>query len=170
MGAGKTTIGRQLARKLHRDFYDSDKEIEARTGVDIRTIFEYEGEEGFREREAAIIDELTQKKDVILATGGGAVLQPQNRQNLTSRCHVILLNVSVDEQLARTRMDKTRPLLQCDNPRAVLEKMRNERLPVYRAMADIEINSNNRNMRNVIGQIRRYLQDHCDDSSLTDTL
>lgn len=158
MGAGKTTVGRQLARKLHREFFDSDREIEKRTGVDIRTIFEYEDEQGFRTREANIIDELTQKSNIILATGGGAVLNPANRACFKTRGYVILLNVSVDEQLARTRLDKTRPLLQTDNPRAKLERLREERLPIYRALADLEVNSNNRNMKNVITIICRYLE------------
>ena len=160
MGAGKTTVGRHLARKLRREFFDSDKEIEHRTGVDVRTIFEYEGESGFRDRESSIIDELTRKSNIILATGGGAVLNAKNRECFKNRGHVILLNISVDEQLARTRLDKTRPLLQTENPRAVLEKMREERLPIYRSIADLELNSNNRNMKNVISKICQYLVDH----------
>lgn len=157
MGAGKTTVGRALGRRLKREFFDSDREIEARTGVDIRTIFEYEGETGFRNRECAVIDELTSKRNIILATGGGAVLNPDNREVFKSRGLVILLNISVDEQLARTRMDKTRPLLQVDDPRALLERMREERLPIYRSAADLEINSNNRNMKNVIAKICTFL-------------
>ncbi len=164
MGAGKTTVGRQLARKLQREFFDSDKEIEHRTGVDIRTIFEYEGEQGFRTRETSIIDALTRKHNIVLATGGGGVLAPVNREYLQTRGHVILLNISVDEQLARTRQDKTRPLLQTQDPRAILEKLREERMPIYRSLANLEINSNNRNMKNVIEKICRYLQKYKDES------
>ena len=164
MGAGKSTVGRQLSRKLRREFFDTDREIEKRTGVDIRTIFDYEAEQGFRAREASIIEELTRKSNIILATGGGAVLNPANRECFKSRGHVVLLNVSIDEQLARTRLDKTRPLLQSDNPRAVLERLREERLPIYRSLADLEVNSNNRNMKYVIGIICRYLQKHCSDA------
>ena len=159
MGAGKTTIGKQLSRRLKRDFFDSDSEIERRTGVDIRTIFEFEGEEGFRSRETAVIDELTSNRNIILATGGGAVLSATNREFFKTRGYVVLLNISVDERLARTRMDKNRPLLQVENPRALLERMREERLPVYRSVADFEINSNNRNMKHVIGKICRFLTD-----------
>ena len=164
MGAGKTTVGRQLARKLHREFFDSDKEIENRTGVDIRTIFEYEGELGFRLRETDIIDELTRRHNIILATGGGAVLDPINRRHIKARGHVILLNVSVDEQLARTRFDTMRPLLIGDDRRTVLENLRAERLSIYRSLANLEVNSSNRNMKNAIEKISHYLQQRGDHS------
>lgn len=157
MGAGKTSVGRQLARRLHWAFFDSDKEIENRTGVGIPTIFEYEGEPGFRAREASIIEELTSKHNIVLATGGGSVLDSANREHLQTRGHIILLNVSVDEQLARTRLDKNRPLLQTQNPRTILEQLREQRLPVYRSIANLEINSNNRNMKTVVEKICRYL-------------
>ena len=160
MGAGKTTVGRHLGRRLKREFLDSDREIENRTGVDIATIFEYEGEAGFRSRETNMIDELTRRNNIILATGGGAVLAEENRRCMASRGHVIFLNISVDEQLARTRHDKNRPLLQTADPRATLERMREERLPVYRSVADIEITSDSRNMKHVVNKICTYLKQH----------
>ncbi|MEM7206244.1 MAG: shikimate kinase AroK [Pseudomonadota bacterium] len=160
MGAGKTTVGRQLSQRLKREFYDSDKEIEKRTGVDIPTIFEYEGEDGFRSREEAVIDELTQKDAIVLATGGGAVMRPLNRERLRKRGRIVFLNVAIDEQLERTRMDKSRPLLQCENPREKLENLREERLPIYRSIADFEIKSDSRNMKVVINKICNFLKEH----------
>ncbi|MEM6988116.1 MAG: shikimate kinase AroK [Pseudomonadota bacterium] len=157
MGAGKTTVGRQLGRRLSCEFFDSDREIEKRTGVDIATIFEYEGEEGFRQREINMIDELTQKTNIILATGGGSVLNPINQERMRNRGLIVLLNVTVDEQLARTRLDKTRPLLQTENPRAILERLREERLPIYRSLANLEVHSDNLNMKNVVRKICQYL-------------
>ena len=123
MGAGKSTIGRQLAKSLSRTFVDSDKEIEDRTGVDIPLIFELEGEQGFRDREREMIDELSQRNDVVLATGGGAVLDERNRQHLAARGLVIYLQTSVDQQLQRTGRDRNRPLLQTANPRAKLNEL-----------------------------------------------
>ena len=158
MSAGKTTVGRQLAHKLRLEFFDSDKEIESHTGVDIRTIFEYEGESGFRLRETDMIDKLTRKRNIILATGGGAVLNSINRRHIASRGHVILLNVSVDEQLFRTRFNKTRPLLLSGNRRAVLEHLHTERLPIYRSLANFEVDSNGRNMKKVVEKICLYLR------------
>ena len=137
MGAGKTTIGRQLAAALHLEFVDSDHEIEARTGVNIPTIFDIEGEEGFRKREAAVIDELTQRDGIILATGGGAVLREENRQHLAGRGLVIYLYATVDRLLDRTRRDKNRPLLQTEDPRAKLTELMAVRDPLYRQVADI---------------------------------
>jgi shikimate kinase len=112
MGAGKSTIGRQLSKRLNKEFHDSDHEIEARTGVDIPLIFELEGEAGFRKREQAIIEELTRIPDIILATGGGAILDPENRRHLSARGRVIYLHATVNQQLKRTRRDRNRPLLQ----------------------------------------------------------
>jgi len=111
MGAGKTSVGRALANRLQRTFYDSDREIEERCGVDIPTIFEFEGEEGFRDRESRIIKQLTAESDIVLATGGGAVLRKENRQHLASRGHVILLSVELKEQIRRVSRDNKRPLL-----------------------------------------------------------
>jgi shikimate kinase len=157
MGAGKSTIGRQLSKRLKMDFHDSDLEIEQRTGVDIPLIFELEGEAGFRRRESEVIDELTLLPNIVLSTGGGAILDPQNRQHLTSRGTVIYLHASVDQQLRRTRRDRNRPLLQTDNPRAKLEELMTIREPLYREIADIVINTDGMRVMDVVREIIRRL-------------
>ena len=157
MGAGKSTIGRQLSKQLKCPFHDSDHEIENRTGVDIPLIFELEGETGFRKREAAVIDELTQLPGIILATGGGAILDPVNRQHLHERGTVIYLHTSVDQQLSRTARDRNRPLLQTDNPRARLEALMTVREPLYREIADLVINTDSKRVQDVVKQICKYL-------------
>jgi len=153
MGAGKSAVGRQLARLLHLDFADSDEEIEARTGVDIAFIFEKEGEEGFRKREAKAIDDLTQRDGIVLATGGGAIVEPQNRSHLGARGFVIYLHTTVDQQLARTRKGRERPLLDNDDPRAVLETLMATREPMYREIADLTIETDSRKVRAVANEI-----------------
>jgi len=141
MGAGKTTIGRQLAKALKVPFYDSDKAIEESTGVDIPTIFEFEGEEGFRDREQKMIQQLTEMHGIVLATGGGAILREQNRKALKEHGFVIYLQCSVDRILERTRRDTQRPLLQTDNPRERLENLFAQREPLYLACADYKIDT-----------------------------
>ena len=158
MGAGKSSVGRQLARKLKRDFYDSDREIEARCGVDIPTIFEYEGEAGFRERESAVLDELTAREDIVLATGGGSILSEANRKLLSDRGTVILLSVELQEQLRRISLNANRPLLQTADPEATLVAIMKERAPLYQALADIEINTNSSRMQNVINRLLKELE------------
>lgn len=153
MGAGKTTIGRQLAKQLGRTFYDSDKVIEERTGATIPLIFELEKEEGFRKREKAIIDELTQYPDIILATGGGAVLDPQNREHLASRGHVIYLMAPIDFLLQRTSRDSNRPLLQTDDPRRKLQEIMEIRDPLYREIADTVIETDSCPVKQVVAKI-----------------
>jgi shikimate kinase len=157
MGAGKSTIGRQLSKRLKMPFHDSDHEIENRTGVDIPLIFELEGEAGFRKRESAIINELTRLPNIVLSTGGGAILAQENRQHLTSRGTVIYLHTSVDQQLRRTRHDRNRPLLQTDNPRAKLEELMAIREPLYREAADIVINTDGMRVMDVVREIIRQL-------------
>ena len=157
MGAGKSTIGRQLSRQLDLPFHDSDHEIEARTGVDIPLIFELEGEAGFRKREAVVIDELTQIPDIVLATGGGAILDPANREHLGSRGKVIYLHASVNQQLKRTRMDRNRPLLQTEDPRARLEELMAIRDPLYREIASITIDTDGMRVRDVVNKILQML-------------
>jgi shikimate kinase len=157
MGAGKTTIGRQLARELKRAFLDSDREIEARTGADIPLIFELEGEAGFRRREAAVIDELTAREGVVVATGGGAVLLPENRAALMGRGLVIYLAAPLDQLVERTRRDRNRPLLQTDDPRAKLEALMAERDPLYRGVADLIVATDRRTVRSVVREIRGRL-------------
>ncbi len=137
MGAGKTTIGRYLAEILHWQFLDSDHEITARTGASIPWIFDVEGEEGFRRREEAMIAELTSLRHVVLATGGGAILRPNNRQNLHQRGFVIYLDTPVSMQLERTSMDKNRPLLQAPNPEQRLTELLKIRDPFYREVAHL---------------------------------
>lgn len=157
MGAGKTTVGRNIARRLKMEFFDSDREIENLCGVSIPTIFEYEGEQGFRDRETKVIDELSQRSSILLATGGGSVLREENRQILSQRGIVIYLHVNLKEQFSRISNDKNRPLLQTANPKETLRKMMLERAPIYESVADYRVNSNGRNMRNVIDQVMRHL-------------
>lgn len=135
MGAGKTSIGRRLGDALGLTFVDSDHEIEQRTGVDIGTIFDIEGEEGFRRREEAVIDALSQQPDQVLATGGGAILSPLTRQRLRERTTVIYLDASVEQQFQRTRHDRNRPLLQHPNPKQRLQALFQVRAPLYEATA-----------------------------------
>lgn len=155
MGAGKTTIGRLLAKTLGLPFYDSDKEIERRTGVSIPMIFEYEGEAGFRRREAEVLAELTQLSAIVLATGGGAVLLPENRAFLRERGFVVYLECSVDKQLERTHKDCNRPLLNTDNPRARLEELFKTREPLYREVAHFILDTGRYSSRNAARLILR---------------
>jgi shikimate kinase len=158
MGAGKSTIGRQLSKQLDLPFHDSDHEIEARTGVDIPLIFDLEGETGFRKRESVVIDELTQLPGIVLATGGGAILDPANREHLGNRGKVIYLHASVNQQLKRTRMDRNRPLLQTEDPRARLEELMAIRDPLYREIASIVINTDGMRVRDVVKKILEMLE------------
>lgn len=157
MGAGKTTVGRYLAKNLGLDFYDTDQEIEKRTGVRVPTIFEMEGEAGFRKREVSMIDELTQLPNIVLATGGGAVLSADNRQHLASRGHVIYLRASVQDLFLRTRFDRNRPLLQNNNPKAKLEQLFAERDPLYLEVADNIVDTGNQPVINIVQQIEEIL-------------
>ncbi len=153
MGAGKTTIGRQLARTLKLPFYDSDKAIEERTGVDIPTIFEFEGEEGFRNREQKMLVQLTELKGIVLATGGGAILREENRKLLTENGFVVYLHCDVDKLLDRTRRDSQRPLLNIEDPRERLETLFEQRQPLYAACADFTIDTGVLQSKDVVTQI-----------------
>lgn len=144
MGAGKTTIGRQLAALLHKRFVDADHEIERRTGVAIPVIFEIEGEAGFRRRESAMIGALTQEQDIVLATGGGVVLLEENRQVLKQLGIVVYLRADIETLVERTRRDRNRPLLQTDDPRGRIEQLLREREPIYRQIADVIIDTGTR--------------------------
>jgi shikimate kinase len=137
MGAGKTTIGRQLSELLRLEFIDSDHEIEARTGADIPWIFDVEGEEGFRAREETVIDELTRRRDIVLATGGGAVMRESNRKHLHDRGMVVYLQTPVSLQLERTARDRNRPLLRTEDPRKRLTELMELRDPLYRETAHV---------------------------------
>lgn len=158
MGVGKTTIGRQLAKLLGYAFVDSDREIEARTGATIPWIFDVEGESGFRLREQAIIDELTQLESMVLGTGGGAVIREDNRQNLKLRGIVVYLKADLDELLKRTAHDKNRPLLQTDDPRSKLATLLQQREPWYSEIADIVFDTQRKNARASAAALHKMLQ------------
>ena len=144
MGAGKTTIGRQLAALLHKRFVDADYEIERRMGVAIPVIFEIEGEAGFRRRESAVIGALTQEQDIVLATGGGVVLLEENRQALKKNGTVVYLRADIETLVERTRRDRNRPLLQTGDPRGKIEQLLHEREPIYRQVADVIVDTGTR--------------------------
>jgi len=158
MGSGKSSVGRALANKIGYQFVDSDREIEARCGVDIPTIFDYEGEVGFRDRESRMIDELSSLPGIVLATGGGSILREENRKRLQTRGHVILLQVDIKEQLRRVAFDSNRPLLQTDDPEARLQSLMEEREPIYKAVANVEISTDSRRMYHVVTRILRHLK------------
>lgn len=158
MGSGKSTVGRALAAKIGYQFLDSDREIEARCGVDIPTIFDYEGEAGFRDRESRMINELTRLPGIVLATGGGSILREENRLCLKDRGHVILLQVDIKEQLRRVAFDANRPLLQTDDPEGRLKALMQEREPIYKSLADVEISTDSRRMYHVVTRIIRHLK------------
>ncbi|MGR9072674.1 MAG: shikimate kinase AroK [Gammaproteobacteria bacterium] len=153
MGVGKTTIGRQLAKAIGVAFYDSDKVIEEKTGVDIPTIFEFEGEEGFRKREQAALSQLTQLEGIVLATGGGAILNEQNRSLLKENGFVVYLYCSVEKMLERTRKDTQRPLLQTENPRGKIEDILRQRESYYHSCSDFEIDTGIMKSRLVVNKI-----------------
>lgn len=155
MGSGKTTVGRQLASASARDFVDSDREIEIRTGVDIPYIFEREGETGFRRRESLILHELCARRGVVLATGGGAVLDPENRRVLAQRGLVVYLRASVREQFERTSRSRHRPLLAAGDRRQTLQRLWEEREPLYREIADLVVHVHRQSARAVAVEILR---------------
>ena len=157
MGAGKSAVGRQLAKLLHLSFADSDDEIETRTGVDIPFIFEKEGEDGFRKREAKVIDDLSAMESVILATGGGAVVDPQNRSRLGARGFVVYLYTTVDQQLARTQKGRERPMLANGDSRKILEDLMAVRDPLYREIADLTVETDGRKVKAVANEILERL-------------
>jgi len=153
MGAGKSAVGRYLARTLHLTFVDSDDEIESRTGVDIPFIFEKEGEEGFRKREAVVIDDLSKMDGVVLATGGGAVISADSRSRLGGRGFVVYLYTTVDQQVSRTRKGRERPLLENVDPRERLKDLMAKRDPLYREIADIVVETDGRKVKSVADEI-----------------
>ena len=157
MGAGKTTVGKLLAKHLGKLFIDSDHEIERRTGVKVHLIFELEGEAGFRARETAVIDELTQQENIVLATGGGAILYAENREALHNRGTVIYLRANVEDLWRRTRHDKNRPLLQTENPRARLQQLLSQRDPLYRETAHVVIDTGEQNVQKLVRQLEKEL-------------
>lgn len=160
MGSGKTTIGRHLAKALKLEFIDSDHAIEQRTGADIPWIFDIEGEQGFRKRERAVIEELTRRHGIILATGGGAVIDPRNRADLAAHGVVVFLQASVDKILSRTAKSQNRPLLRTDNPRARVEEMLAARDLLYREIADIIVDTDKRGVKSTVNLILEHLRQH----------
>ncbi len=158
MGAGKSTIGRQLAALLNMDFLDTDHEIERRTGADIPLIFEIEGEAGFRRRESAVIDELTGKSNIVLATGGGAILSEDNRQALRTRGSVVYLRAHIDILSERTRRDRGRPLLQTGDPRRKLEEIVRQREPLYLNTAHVIVDTDRRSPQAVARDVADHLK------------
>ena len=161
MGAGKTTVGRQLAKKLGRTFHDSDHEIETRTGVRIAVIFDIEGEAGFRRREAEELKRLAALENIVLATGGGVVLDPDNRALLKARGVVIYLHAQSKDLWQRTRHDKSRPLLQNMDQRALVEQLYGERDPLYREVADLAVETGRQSVNVLVNQVLDRLGPEC---------
>ncbi len=157
MGSGKSSVGRELARRLGLTFIDADAELEARTGVSIPWIFDVEGEEGFRRREAALVDELTDRDDVVLATGGGVVETAANCDVLGARGVVVYLHAPVAVQLERTRGDRNRPLLQTEDPEGRLSALMERREPLYREVADVVVETTGGTARSVAERVVRAL-------------
>ncbi len=158
MGAGKTTVGRAVARRLDRPFFDSDHEIEARTGARIPIIFEHEGEAGFRDREAAVISALTAREGIVLATGGGAILRPENREFLHTRGLVVYLRANPHDLWLRTRKDKNRPLLQTEDPKAKLEALYSVRDPLYRECAHFIVETGRPSVNGLVNMVLMQLE------------
>ena len=158
MGAGKSSVGKYLATQLNLDFYDTDEEIEKRTGVEIGWIFDLEGEEGFRRRETAVIKDLVMQPNIVLATGGGSILEAENRELLRENGVIIYLDVTLDYQSHRTINESRRPLLRVKNKEEVLEKLHRERAPLYESIADCRVHTDNRGIREVAEEIIRELE------------
>jgi len=157
MGAGKSTIGKQLARRMHRQFLDSDQQIEIKAGVKISVIFEIEGESGFRRRESRVLQDLLQTSNVVMATGGGAILDPHNRKLLSQSGWVIYLHAHPLELFERTRYDAKRPLLQVEDPKNKLLQLFTERDPLYREIADLVIDSSGKSQSSVVTHIEQEI-------------
>ncbi len=153
MGAGKTTIGMQLAKVLDCGFYDSDRVVEEKTGAGISLVFDLEGEEGFRIRESEAIKELTQLSNIVLATGGGAVLRAENRLHLMQRGMVVYLEADVDQLFYRTSKDRNRPLLQTADPQKKIREILQQRAPLYKEVADLIVSTNKQSVKNVVNTI-----------------
>lgn len=160
MGAGKTSMGKLLARRLGKTFVDCDHEIERATGVKVAVIFEIEGEAGFRAREAKALAELALRQDIVLATGGGAVLSAENRRLLSENGAVVYLRAAAPDLWNRTRHDKNRPLLRTADPRARLEQLHAERDPLYREVADIVVDTGSQSLASLAQRLELLLLEH----------
>ncbi len=160
MGSGKTTIGNIMAKKLNREFRDSDFYIEEKTGVDIARIFDIEGEQGFRDRESNALNDLLNQDNRIIATGGGSVMRKQNQALLRSRGYIVFLDTSVNQQMHRLRRDKKRPLLQTKNPRERLEALLEVRRPIYLDLADLAVKTDRRQARKLAVDIINQLPEN----------
>jgi shikimate kinase len=160
MGSGKSTIGNIIARRLHREFQDSDHFIEDRTGVDVARIFDVEGEQGFRDRESNALTELLSENNRVIATGGGSVLRRQNQQLLKQKGYIVFLDTTVNQQMQRLQRDKKRPLLQTENPRERLESLLLERRPIYLDLADLAVKTDKRMARRLATDIIDQLPDN----------
>ncbi len=160
MGAGKTSVGRLLAKRFNKTFYDCDHEIELRTGVKIPVIFDIEGEAGFRARESAVLLELAALHDIVLATGGGAVVREENRRVLARNGTVVYLRAALEDLWLRTRHDRTRPLLQTGDRRAKLEQLFIQRDPLYREVATLIVDTGKQSLRSLVQQIEQRLREH----------
>jgi len=160
MGSGKSTIGNLLAKKLGRDFQDSDHFIESSTGVDISRIFDIEGEIGFRDRESNALKELLGQNNQVVATGGGSVLRKENQALLRSRGYIIFMDTTVNQQMQRLRRDKKRPLLQTENPRERLQALFESRRPIYLDLADLAVKTDRKQARRLASEIITQLPEH----------
>ena len=160
MGAGKTSVGKLLAKHFDKQFYDSDHEIECRTGVKIPVIFDIEGEQGFRARESGVLCELANLHDIVLATGGGAILREENRRLLKQKGTVVYLRASLDDLWQRTRHDRNRPLLQTSDPRARLEELFAQRDPLYSEIASLIVETGNQSLRSLANRLEQRLCEH----------
>ena len=158
MGAGKSSVGKYLAKKLDMDFYDTDEEVERRTGVDLAWLFDLEGEEGFRKREASVVADLAKLSHVVLATGGGTIITPENRDILAARGAIVYLEVTLENQHTRVTNDTRRPLLQVKNRDEVLVQLQKEREPLYQSLADFQVLTDNRTVRAVADDIIAWLR------------
>ena len=161
MGAGKSTVGKRLAKKLGLQFFDSDREIEKRTGASINLIFEIEGEDGFRKREAEMMDELTKYPDIVLATGGGAVLALQNRDYLAERGLVVYLRTDIKQLMKRIARDNKRPLLNNDNPLKKMEELLAERAAIYEDLADLTVDTDRTAVPKIVDKICSFRTEKC---------
>jgi shikimate kinase len=158
MGAGKTSVARALAKHLHKDCYDSDEEIENKTGVSLSWIFDLEGMDGYRQREMRIIDQLSKLENIVLSTGGGCIETPEVREIIKQRGIVIYMEVSLETQLNRLKRDKRRPQLQGENPQEVLIRLWEEREPIYENVADFAVTTDKRSVRDVCDDILGWLR------------